>query len=484
MRADTGELFKIGDLAKRVHQISIPVYSLDNNWKLSIRKLTKAFSSGKKQLFELKTQSGRVIKASANHPFRCLKGWVNLNRLKVDDKIALPRIYNHVSRTVSLSDNELILLAHLLGDGCTLPRQPIHYTSGDLENINIVKKTAKELFGISGRIIKQKNWHHVYLSSPYRLTHGKHHPITDWYRYLGIGLSRSYEKEIPLQVFCSSNEKIELFLKHLWATDGNISWKRLKRRKISGSIYYSSTSYKLIWQVQHLLLRLGISSTIRKSIKKGYRCNWQVHIQGAEEQINFLQMVGCYGKRGKIIPSLIKALKKVVPNPNNDVVPKEVWKDFIQPIKDRLNFSWRDFSAKINMSYCGSSLFKNGIGRKRLNKIAGIFSDKNLKMLAESDVFWDRIVDIKPLGVEEVYDATVEGTHNFVANDIIIHNSIEQDADVVMFLYQEDETDDLMDQSKRMIKLFIAKHRNGATGEMDLMFRGDRVKFYSVEKTI
>lgn len=67
-------------------------------------------------------------------------------------------------------------------------------------------------------------------------------------------------------------------------------------------------------------------------------------------------------------------------------------------------------------------------------------------------------------------------------SDLRESGSIEQDADVVMFLYQEEETEDLLDQNKRLVKLFVAKHRNGPTGELDLMFRGDRVKFYSVEK--
>ena len=35
--------------------------------------------------------------------------------------------------------------------------------------------------------------------------------------------------------------------------------------------------------------------------------------------------------------------------------------------------------------------------------------------MATNDVFWDSVVSIEPLGVEEVYDATVLGTHNFVA---------------------------------------------------------------------
>lgn len=66
--------------------------------------------------------------------------------------------------------------------------------------------------------------------------------------------------------------------------------------------------------------------------------------------------------------------------------------------------------------------------------------------------------------------------------DLRESGAIEQDADVVMFLYQEDESEDLIDQNKRMIKLNIAKHRNGPTGEIELMFRGDRVKFFTVEK--
>jgi replicative DNA helicase len=66
--------------------------------------------------------------------------------------------------------------------------------------------------------------------------------------------------------------------------------------------------------------------------------------------------------------------------------------------------------------------------------------------------------------------------------DLRESGAIEQDADVVMFIYQEEESEDLLDQTKKLVKLYIAKHRNGATGEIELMFRGDRVKFYGVEK--
>lgn len=68
--------------------------------------------------------------------------------------------------------------------------------------------------------------------------------------------------------------------------------------------------------------------------------------------------------------------------------------------------------------------------------------------------------------------------------DLRESGAIEQDADVVMFIYQEQDNDDLLDMGKKMMKLSIAKHRNGAIGEIDLIFRGDRVKFYGVERNL
>lgn len=63
--------------------------------------------------------------------------------------------------------------------------------------------------------------------------------------------------------------------------------------------------------------------------------------------------------------------------------------------------------------------------------------------------------------------------------DLRESGAIEQDADVVMFLYRPDP-----DVTSNVIptRVLIAKHRNGPTGEIDLLFRGDRIKFYNVEK--
>lgn len=100
-------------------------------------------------------------------------------------------------------------------------------------------------------------------------------------------------------------------------------------------------------------------------------------------------------------------------------------------------------------------------------------------------IFWDTIHSITPQGIEDVYDATVPGTHNFIANDIIVHNSIEQDADIVSFIYRPEYyqiTEDEQGQSlKGIAEIIIAKHRNGALDTVRLRFTDQFARFSNLD---
>jgi replicative DNA helicase len=99
-----------------------------------------------------------------------------------------------------------------------------------------------------------------------------------------------------------------------------------------------------------------------------------------------------------------------------------------------------------------------------------------------SDVYWDEVVSIEPDGTEDVYDLTVEEHHNFVANNIIVHNSIEQDADVVMFIYRDDVYNPDTER-KNIADIIVAKHRNGPVGEVSLYFQASQTRFHDLEVT-
>jgi replicative DNA helicase len=123
----------------------------------------------------------------------------------------------------------------------------------------------------------------------------------------------------------------------------------------------------------------------------------------------------------------------------------------------------------------GGSLFSAGNARRRLDSFEGCLPTREMHALRQFSIYWDDIVSITPLGIEDVYDATVENVHNFVASDIIVHNSIEQDSDVVMFLLRREYYDAY--DKPGMAELIVAKNRHGGVGSVNLTFRKEIAQF-------
>jgi replicative DNA helicase len=136
------------------------------------------------------------------------------------------------------------------------------------------------------------------------------------------------------------------------------------------------------------------------------------------------------------------------------------------------------------MSYCGSALYKSGISRRRMRKLSAALDDDYLDTLAHSDVLWDRVVSVSARGEERVYDATVDVTHNFVANGIIAHNSIEQDADVVMFIYRHEYYHPEEQERRGIAEVIVSKHRAGSTGPVDLTFQPEFTRFANLGRDV
>lgn len=104
---------------------------------------------------------------------------------------------------------------------------------------------------------------------------------------------------------------------------------------------------------------------------------------------------------------------------------------------------------------------------------------------AKHCMLWDTIASIQPVGEEDVYDITVPGLHNFLANGIVVHNSIEQDADLVSFIYRPEYYGMLDDEAGRSLKgiaeIIIAKHRHGAIDTVQLKFVDQFAKFMNLD---
>jgi replicative DNA helicase len=231
------------------------------SWKLESRRVLRAFATGRKPVYRLRTRLGRTIRATGNHKFLAFDGWRRLDDMGSGIRIALPRELPG-PQAQTMSDEELALLGHLIGDGCTLPRHAVQYTSKDLELAKLVSALATDVFGdaVRPRIKKERTWYQTYLPARGHLTHRVRNPIAEWLDEQGVFGLRSYEKRVPEAVFEQPTPAIAVFLRHLWATDGCIRAAKGVQYPV---VRFDTSSARLGADVVSLLLRLGINAKRR-----------------------------------------------------------------------------------------------------------------------------------------------------------------------------------------------------------------------------
>ncbi|MCA9964470.1 MAG: replicative DNA helicase [Anaerolineales bacterium] len=480
--AETGQRVPIRSL---VGQAGFTVWALnEETMKLETAVVSNAFSTGTKPVYRLTTKLGRTIRATANHKFRTFSGWKRLDQIQSDDHLALPRLLP-TSSVQTMSNDELALLGYLIGDGCTLPRHVIQYTTREPDLGDHVVRLAKAVFAdaVEPRMQQERTWYQVYLSSTRHHTHGVRSVVTEWLDSLGIFGLRSHQKRVPETVFMQPQEAIAWFLRHLWATDGCIKLQR-NPKGFTPVIYYATSSVQLAADVQSLLLRLQITARV-KCVPQGEKGRDQYHVvvTGKPDVVQFIECIGAVGEyKSGALAEVQEYVAELKPNTNRDVIPSIVWRTFVVPAMEANGITSREMQARINQTYCGTSLYQQNMSRERALRVANAVSCDTVSKLAQSDMYWDQIVSIEYDGEEEVFDLTVPGLHNFVASDIIVHNSIEQDSDIVMFIYRDEYYNAETTERPNIAEIVVAKHRNGPTGTVDLFWHGKLATFRNLQR--
>lgn len=365
---ETGKRQKIQDL---VSEKKGGVLSLNEKFRLEKSKPSVFVDDGKKYVYEIETMLGNKLQATAVHPLLTIDGWKKVEDLKKGDRVAVPRELNCFGRE-KWDDWKIKCLAYFLG-----------------EKVEKIDRTNN---------------------------------VSLWLENLGVMGKLAIHKEIPQEIFSLIKKDIGLFLNRIYACDGSVILPVVKG---SGRISYSSSSYKLAEQIKHLLLRFGILSRLRrKKIKyKGdYNIAYEIEIMGAGNILKFVQEIGIFGKEKKL-KKIVKIAfsKKDSNNWTKDTLPMGVWKIILE---EKGDLSWRRVYQMMGRPL-SHNIHVNARQPRRetVKDIAKALGSKKLLNLATSDVYWDRIVSIKPMGLKHVYDLTVDKLHNFVAGDIVVHNT-------------------------------------------------------------
>jgi phosphate starvation-inducible protein PhoH/intein/homing endonuclease len=403
--------------------IGLTVHGLDGSEPAAL-----VYSGGTTDTLLIKTRFGYGIEVTPEHPLlvRAQTGeleWRRADDMSPGDVVALQRgqrMFGHRtevdflyrrsapqdhSRPIAIGhlDEELAYFMGILtGDGNLTERNRVGLSSAEPEVIEAFKRTAHRFglhFFLNYNDSDQPD-HVIGSSQLYRLL-----------RELGMSTSTAPHKDVPDSIMAAPESIVCSFLRGLYDTDGSIERDNV--------VSLTLTSERLIREVQVILLNLGVVSS--KGIKKGrYRgrphYSHRLVIAGAEVE-RFFECVG-FGVQRKC--SLVRPLAR---NVNVDLVPF-VSGQLVAAI------GGATFTREQHKRFEDYRRNRRRPSYAKLAQLVGILETRQveptllapLKEILRRQLLFVPVVSITP-GRAAVYDLTVPGSHSFVANGFMNHNS-------------------------------------------------------------
>jgi len=349
---------------------------------------------GRKKEYTVTLDSGKTIKLANTHRLLTTKGWNELSTIKIGDYIATPRNIQ-VNTEETISHDHASILGWLISEGNF--NGSITISNYDKLVLNSIEKSCKKL-----KLHSKKYDNFIRISADF----GFHE----------LKKIISYDKYIPEEIFKQPEHIKYAFLSSLIEGDGYLDCRKTKG---DNAITYCSSSKKLILDLHHLLLTLGVKSRFKKRMSKyilkdktnAFHYNLKITSKDCLKLLKNLDFVS----KNKQRDLLIKRLEKIKFNTKKDIIPQDLiekhWKGCIYN-----NWSRDVLNQNIKK-------FENFSEKNSYKKIHSKYKIDDLKNFGTSDIYWDKIINITEGEYVDMYDIQIKKNYNYISDDIYSHNT-------------------------------------------------------------
>ena len=398
----TGERLTIEEAVQR----RIP-HVLGFTWHGSIEPgQVKAWvDSGIKPCFKVTTRTGRAVEVTGHHPFLTVQGWQPLHDIQVGDRIAVPRAVRCFGRDQSTSLDLVRLLAYYVAEGAITVGTP-SITNADPEIVSDYIAAVTRNF--PNLDVRRRGIAYFASGKQGR----KNNPVREWLKSEGLWAKKAEYKRFPDSAWEWDRPRLAEFIKAIMSCDGTIYAMGGYPR-----IEFALASEGLAQDMHHAFVRFGI---VAKLWKKRDRC-WRVEITEPKSVARYQSEIGWIGEKSR------RFTGELPPRQGNlGHLPNEIWAK-VRFSADQGGMTLMEVARSAGEPHSEDRGFNPHTSRRlpqhRLAAYAEALHDDNLRQLASEDIYWDEVVSIDSTGEHQVYDLAVPETHNFIAQDILVHNT-------------------------------------------------------------
>ncbi len=414
---ESGERTTIAECVRRRQK---RVYGLSETGDVRVTDISDWIDSGVQPCYRVRTRTGRMVEVTGHHPFLTVHGWTPLHDLRVGSSIAVPTAVPTFGRDESWPIELVRLLAYFIAEGGLTDKSP-EFTNTDPAIIEDFRAIILQYFPACA-IRQEKITYIVAQPRTAEAMRGRGgimppNPVKVWLEEQGLWGKLARQKRFPSCVWTWSRRYLAEFVRILMSCDGSIY-------PVAGDprVEFTVASPGLADDLHHAFIRFGI-------IAKRYTTSMgaeRVEITSPDAIRTYQREIGLFGEKTQRFADLAPRVRQHPGNAGH--APKEVWPLVMAAARNQgmamVELARRSGETTKQGKYGGYNPHtRRSLPRHRLVRYGDVLRNPSLRRLGSPDIHWDEIISIEDIGEQQVYDLTVPDGENFIAQDVIVHNT-------------------------------------------------------------